>query len=151
MACWIKRMKWYFDRVRRERAEDGSATPPPPPPPPGGIFPVITSNGGNATAAISAAEGQTAVTIVTATGTALGTLELSTRPAMVDAFIDGTRRGSTPLVVPLDAGTHTVELRGAGKPRRIQLTINPGMKVSQYVDLTAASRTKAGRASVRQR
>lgn len=82
---------------------------------------------------------------------ALGTLELSTRPAMVDAFIDGTRRGSTPLVVPLDAGTHTVELRGAGKPRRIQLTINPGMKVSQYVDLTAASRTKAGRASARQR
>ena len=73
---------------------------------------------------------------VGATVQTVGTLELRTRPATVDAFIDGERRGSTPLVVPLDPGMHTVELRGAGKPRRIQLTINPGMKVSQYVDLT---------------
>lgn len=81
----------------------------------------------------------------------LGTLELSTRPATVDAFIDGTRRGTTPLVVPLDAGTHTVELRGAGKSRRIQLTITPGMKVSQYVDLTAARGARARPAPPRQR
>ncbi len=82
---------------------------------------------------------------------ALGTLELSTRPTTVEAFIDGTRRGSTPLVLPLDAGTHTVELRGAGKPRRIQFTINPGMKVSQYVDLTVAETAHARRVQVRQR
>ncbi len=82
---------------------------------------------------------------------ALGTLELSTRPATVDAFIDGERRGSTPLVVALDAGTHTVELRGPGKPRRIQLTITPGMKVTQYVDLTAALTPNARRAPARQR
>ena len=73
---------------------------------------------------------------VGATVQTVGTLELRTRPATVEAFIDGERRGSTPLVVPLDPGMHTVELRGAGKPRRIQLTINPGMKVSQYVDMT---------------
>jgi len=44
-----------------------------------------------------------------------------------------------------------VELRGAGKPRHIQFTINPGMKVSQYVDLTAASMAKARRVQARQR
>jgi hypothetical protein len=81
---------------------------------------------------------------------ALGTLELSTRPSTVEAFIDGTRRGATPLIVALDPGVHTVELRGAGQPRRIQLTINPGMKVSQFVDLT--SRQSGGRrAPARQR
>ncbi|MEQ1728756.1 MAG: hypothetical protein ABL982_10270 [Vicinamibacterales bacterium] len=82
---------------------------------------------------------------------ALGTLELSTRPATVDAFIDGERRGATPLVVALDAGPHTVELRGAGKPRRIQLTITPGMKVTQYVDLTTALAPNPRRAPARQR
>jgi hypothetical protein len=86
-----------------------------------------------------------------ATPVAPGTLELKTRPATVDAFIDGERIGRTPLVVPLDAGTHTVELRGAGRTRRIQLTINPGMKVSQYVDLAATRAAKARPVQPRQR
>lgn len=80
-----------------------------------------------------------------------GTLELTTRPSSVDAFIDGTRRGATPLVVTLDPGVHTVELRRAGQSRRIQLTINPGMKVSQHVDLAAARQARARRVQVRQR
>ncbi len=99
-----------------------------------------------------------AVTVVASRGwqnsgnvAVLGTLELSTRPAAMEAFIDGTRRGLTPLVLPLDPGEHTVELRGAGTPRRIQFTINPGMKVSQYVDLTAAATAKARRVQARQR
>ena len=82
---------------------------------------------------------------VGATVQTVGTLELRTRPATVDAFIDGERRGSTPLVVPLDPGMHTVELRGAGTLRRLQLTINPGMMVSQYVDLTVSRASKARR------
>lgn len=113
MACWIKRMKWYFDRVRRERAEDGSATPPPPPPPPGGIFPVITSNGGNATAAISAAEGQTAVTIVTATGTAPLTFDIA-GGADAAKFNIGSTTGVLTFITapvyasPTDVGTDNV-------------------------------------------
>ena len=83
---------------------------------------------------------------------ATGTLELSTRPATVKAIIDGTPRGATPLVVALEAGPHTVELRGTGRPRRIQLTITPGLKVSQFVDLTTGTKGRSrGPAAPRQR
>lgn len=82
---------------------------------------------------------------------ASGTLELSTRPSAVEAFVDGTRRGTTPLMVALTPGVHTVELRPAGQARRFQLTINPGMKVSQHVDLTASRQARTRRMPVRQR
>jgi hypothetical protein len=66
---------------------------------------------------------------------ASGTLELSTSPSDVIAVIDGQPRGATPLTIALDPGAHTVELRGPGEPKTISITISPGMKVSQYVEL----------------
>lgn len=78
---------------------------------------------------------------------ASGTLEITTNPAGAEAYIDGELRGATPLALALDPGTHTVELRGGGEPRTIPITISPGMKVSQYVELprsTTAARPASG-------
>jgi len=66
---------------------------------------------------------------------ASGTLEISTNPDGAEALIDGVLRGTTPLVLALEPGAHTLELRGGGDPRTIPITINAGMKVSQYVEL----------------
>jgi hypothetical protein len=77
---------------------------------------------------------------------ASGTLEIATNPDGAEALIDGVLRGTTPLVVALEPGAHSLELRGGGDPRTIPITINAGMKVSQYVELTrgaAAARTAA--------
>lgn len=67
---------------------------------------------------------------------ASGTLEVSTSPAGVQAFIDGDLRGVTPVVMALEPGNHTLELRGAGEPRSIPITVSPGARVSQYVELS---------------
>jgi hypothetical protein len=70
---------------------------------------------------------------------ATGTLVVTTNPAGAEAFVDDVRRGSTPLTLELLAGTHRIELRGAGDPRVIPVTIAPGQQIAQYVDLPAAS------------
>jgi serine/threonine protein kinase len=74
---------------------------------------------------------------------ASGTLEVSTNPAGVQAFIDGDLRGVTPVVMALEPGTHTLELRGAGEPRSIPITVGPGARVSQYVELSGGGPSAA--------
>jgi hypothetical protein len=75
---------------------------------------------------------------------ASGTLEISTNPDGADALVDGVLRGTTPLVLALEPGAHTLELRGGGgDPRTIPITINAGMKVSQYVELSRGSAAAA--------
>jgi serine/threonine protein kinase len=66
-----------------------------------------------------------------------GTLVVTTNPAGAEAFVDGVRRGSTPVTLQLLAGSHNIELRGSGEPRVIPITIAPGQQVAQYVDLPA--------------
>src|SRR5439155_12997038 len=68
-----------------------------------------------------------------------GTLVVTTNPAGAEAFVDGVRRGNTPLTIALLAGAHQVELRGHGEPRVIPVAIAPGQQVAQYVDLPIAS------------
>jgi hypothetical protein len=63
------------------------------------------------------------------------TLVVTTNPAGAEAFVDGIRRGSTPITLQLLAGSHNVELRGTGEPRVIPITLAPGQQVAQYVDL----------------
>jgi hypothetical protein len=69
------------------------------------------------------------------TPTSTGTLIVTTNPAGAEAFVDGVRRGSTPVTLQLLSGPHRVELRGHGDPRVIPVTIAPGQEVAQYVDL----------------
>jgi serine/threonine protein kinase len=67
-----------------------------------------------------------------------GTLVVTTNPAGAEAFVDGVRRGNTPITLQLLAGSHSLELRGQGEPRTIPITLAPGQQVAQYVDLPAA-------------
>jgi serine/threonine protein kinase len=67
-----------------------------------------------------------------------GTLVITTNPAGAQAFVGGQRQGTTPLTLTLTAGSHVVELRGAGEPRSIQVTITAGTEIAQYVDLPKA-------------
>jgi PEGA domain len=66
---------------------------------------------------------------------ATGTLVVTTNPTGAEAFVDGIRRGNTPITLQLLAGSHKVELRGTGEPRVIPITLAPGQQVAQYVDL----------------
>ena len=68
-----------------------------------------------------------------------GTLVVTTNPAGAEAFVDGVRRGNTPITLDLLAGSHRVELRGQGDPRVIPVTIAPGQQVAQFVDLPVAA------------
>lgn len=66
---------------------------------------------------------------------ATGTLAITTDPPGAVAVIDGQPSGTTPLTLTLPAGTHTVELRSAGSPRVLPVTITAGSHASQYIDL----------------
>ena len=65
----------------------------------------------------------------------LGTLSLQTNPPGVSVFVDGVAHGNTPARISLDAGPHTVELRGRGVPRVLNLTVTAGAEASQYLEL----------------
>jgi len=71
-------------------------------------------------------------------GPASGTISISTDPVGAAVVVDGAPRGLTPLTLTLDAGTHTVELRGAGQPRIIPITMSAGAQLTQYVELPKA-------------
>lgn len=64
-----------------------------------------------------------------------GSLMVTTNPPGAQVSIDGEERGLTPLNLTLDAGAHVLEVRGAGEPRTIPITITAGSQVSQYIEL----------------
>jgi hypothetical protein len=64
-----------------------------------------------------------------------GTLSINSNPPGAQVIVDGDSRGVTPLAVSLKAGSHVVELRGAGEPRTVPVTIAAGSQVSQYIEL----------------
>ena len=64
-----------------------------------------------------------------------GNLVVTTNPSGVAMYVDGELRGSTPLTLALRAGSHVVELRGAGDPRSIPVMIAAGSQVDQYIEL----------------
>lgn len=65
-----------------------------------------------------------------------GVVTLTTGPAGVEAYVDGVYRGLTPLTVSLTPGPHAIDLqREAAEPVTVPITLSPGMKVSQFVDM----------------
>jgi hypothetical protein len=70
-----------------------------------------------------------------AAGLATGTVTINSRPDGASVTIDGVARGATPLKVSLPAGQHSLQLSNSVDQRTIPLTIEPGARVSQYVDL----------------
>jgi hypothetical protein len=65
-----------------------------------------------------------------------GTLVVNTNPPGAQVFVDGVDRGVTPLTLTLNAGTHSMEVRGdGGAPRVMPVTIAAGGQVAQFIDM----------------
>jgi hypothetical protein len=79
---------------------------------------------------------------------ATGTLVLTSNPDGAAAFVDGEPKGMTPLTLTLPAGEHVVELRGAGEPRSIPVTITAGAQASHYIELPKTT-AKTGQLQIR--
>jgi len=76
-----------------------------------------------------------------AAGASTGTLIIHTNPSGARVILDGEPRGVTPINLTLKAGAHVVELRGAGEPRKIPVTITAGAEASQYIELPKSGPT----------
>jgi hypothetical protein len=66
---------------------------------------------------------------------ATGAMSIDSNPTGAQVFVDGESRGVTPINLTLKAGTHVIELRGAGEPRMLPVTVTPGSQSSQYIEL----------------
>ena len=64
-----------------------------------------------------------------------GMLAVNTNPAGVQVFIDGKKRGITPLTLELPTGDHKLELTQGDQTRAIPVKITQGGQVSQFVEL----------------
>jgi hypothetical protein len=70
---------------------------------------------------------------------ATGTLNVTSSPAGAQVFIDGVKKGLTPLSIVLNPGPHMMELQGSGEPRSLPVTITAGAQMSQYIELAKAA------------
>ena len=48
------------------------------------------------------------------------------------------------MTLTLPAGVHSVVLRGAGEPRRMQISVSAGAQISQYIELPKSVKTTGG-------
>lgn len=78
----------------------------------------------------------------------MGTLSVDSNPTGIEAYVDGALRGKTPLTLSLAAGAHRLELRGAGDPRVVPITVTAGAQLSQYIELPKSD-PKAGQLQIR--
>jgi hypothetical protein len=68
-----------------------------------------------------------------------GMLVVNTNPDGVQVFIDGRKRGMTPLTLELPTGDHKLELTLGDQTRAIPVKITQGGQVSQFVELPAVT------------
>jgi hypothetical protein len=86
---------------------------------------------------------------VRATGLVPATLTIDTQPPGAELLIDAVSRGTAPLTVAIEPGSHLVAVRRPGLERQVRVTVTPGAQISQYFDLTSSVRaTSSGRLSV---
>jgi hypothetical protein len=70
-----------------------------------------------------------------AEGQPKGTLVVGTSPGGVGVFIDGAKRGVTPLTIDLPVGDHVIELVSEGGNRKVPVRIIAGGQVSQFIEM----------------
>lgn len=86
---------------------------------------------------------------VRATGLVPATLTVDTQPPGAELLIDTVSRGTAPLTVAIEPGSHLVTVRRSGFERQVRVTVAPGAQMSQYFDLTSSVRaTSSGRLSI---
>jgi hypothetical protein len=64
-----------------------------------------------------------------------GTVTVTTNPPGAEVFLDGQPHGVSPTMLTVSAGTHVLELRGAGEPRTMSLDVAAGAQLSQYIEM----------------
>ena len=64
-----------------------------------------------------------------------GTVVVTTNPPGAQVVLDGTPQGVSPTTLTVAAGTHVLELRGAGEPRTMSLDVAAGAQLSQYIEM----------------
>ena len=64
-----------------------------------------------------------------------GELVVNSNPDGVDVFIDGKKRGMTPITLKLPTGDHKLELTLGDQTRAIPVKITTGGQVAQFVEL----------------
>ena len=79
---------------------------------------------------------------------ATGMLVVNTNPGGVQVFIDGKKRGMTPITLELPTGDHKLELTLGDQTRAIPVKITQGGQVSQFVELPAVAAAE-GKLSIR--
>jgi hypothetical protein len=67
-----------------------------------------------------------------------GSATITSNPAGASVSIDGVVHGNTPIRVELPLGQHVLELQLGSSTRSIPLTVEPGVTVAQFADLTPA-------------
>jgi hypothetical protein len=75
-------------------------------------------------------------------------LAVDSNPTGVEAYLDGELRGKTPLTLRVAPGDHRLELRGAGGPRVVPVSVTAGAQVSQFIELPKSD-PKAGQLQIR--
>lgn len=70
-----------------------------------------------------------------------GSATITSRPEGAEVFIDGERRGLTPLQVTLPVGAYDLELRNGTATRSLALTIDANTAVRESIDLMPAAPT----------
>lgn len=66
----------------------------------------------------------------------VGDLVLSSHPSGVQVRVDGRLYGTTPMLLPLDAGAHALELVGpGGAPTALEVVVSAGQRVTRHVEL----------------
>ena len=72
-----------------------------------------------------------------------GTLVIGSTPAGAEVLVDGQPRGVTPAEITLEAGLHTVLLRGRGGQATVPVTIVAGERATRRVGLRTAPHPSA--------
>ena len=86
---------------------------------------------------------------VRATALVPATLTIETEPPGAELLIDSVSRGTAPLAVAIEPGSHLVTVRRSGVEREVRVTVAAGAQISQYFDLTpSAAATSSGRLSI---
>jgi len=86
---------------------------------------------------------------VRATGLVPATLTIDTQPPGAELLIDTVSRGTAPLTVTLEPGSHLVAVRRSGLERQVRITVAAGVQMSQYFDLmSSVPATSPGRLSI---
>jgi hypothetical protein len=80
----------------------------------------------------------------------VSSVTIKSLPEGATVFIDGRRRGVTPLQLSLPVGKHSVELRNGAATRKLPLDVEAGVAATQYIEIESAAAvpTAVGRLDV---